>query len=196
MKSKDTTEKRAKCVTAYYFLDKYNELEAYVKDLFKDSVVKAPDEVKNKIFFLAGGGLVSTYICAGKVQIEMNPIKYKGEESLWKFNLTQIINLNNEFNIIPILNEELELIQRNFNVVTVKECIKIFGSMRNKLVHNTENAIFKETDLVEKLSVKNIEKYQTEHDFDDLMASMDDSSQELASNIIYMDKVMKILTES
>lgn len=195
MKSKDVAEKRAKCVTAYYFLDKYNELESNVKALFKENVAKAPNEVKNKIFFLAGGGSLSTYICAETVQIEMNPIKFKEEESLWKFNLTQIINLDNKFNIIPKLNIEIGLLQRSINVVTVKECIKIFGRMRNKLVHNTENAVFKETDIVEKLTVKSIESFQTEHDFDDLIDRMDDSAQELASNIIYIDKVMEILSE-
>ncbi len=112
-----------------------------------------------------------------------------------KFNLTQIMNMNDEFNILPVLTQEINMLQRNGITISLKECIKIFGSMRNKLVHQTENAIFKETDIVERLTIKNIVSYQTEHDFDDLTGSMDDVSQELASNIIYLDIVLKKLKE-
>lgn len=195
MNSKDTAERLAKCVTAYYFLDKYNDLEGYIKDLFKKSVGDASTETKNKIYFLAGGGQISTHINAKKIQVETNPVKFKGEDSLWKFNLTQIMNMNDEFNILPVLTQEINMLQRNGITISLKECIKIFGSMRNKLVHQTENAIFKETDIVERLTIKNIVSYQTEHDFDDLTGSMDDVSQELVSNIIYLDIVLKKLKE-
>ena len=67
--------------------------------------------------------------------------------------------------------------------------------MRNKLAHELEELHFKDSDLIELLSLDNIRKepFELLQNYD--IGNLDDSTKYIASNIIYMRRLIQHLEE-
>lgn len=67
--------------------------------------------------------------------------------------------------------------------------------MRNKLAHELVNCNFSTQEIIEPLSNENMKKYGEEYLLGNSGAVLDQMTKEVLSNLIYMDIIIKRLSE-
>lgn len=191
MNSKEILSLQARSIAVYCFLDKYNILEEMILDNFKRNIVLSPPEVLNKVYFYSGSK-VSSYINPEKLSIEANPIYFDLKKEFQNFTLNEVLKIDKNTSIIPILNKRITLKQKKVEM-EIRDCVRCFLGMRNRLAHRMHNVSFKNGDYVEILSGDKILESGIEYDFSNYEDVMDDITQQVLSNLVYMIQIQKLI---
>ena len=189
MDSKEELQIQAKSLAIYLFLDEYNLLENIVLEEFKTEV-KNIDQIKTNILYFFSGGKASFYLSPEKLSITADPQHFDEEKKFEKFSLNEILKIDEKLRIIPFLDKTISL-KQSMADTKVRDCIRSFVRMRNRLAHKIHDVSFKNGDCIEFLSVEKILESKLIVDFGIYRNVMDDITQEVLSNVVYMDEVVQ-----
>lgn len=136
---------------------------------------------------------VATYIDAEEGAVKLNTVKYKRDDLFKEIKVNQLIKILKKNPCMQVFNCGVVSIQRTTTVYSFYDCVIRLLNMRNKLAHEMENLQFKDQDLIELLSLEQIEKetFEILQNFD--VKKMDNMTQYIASNTIYMRKLLDLL---
>lgn len=188
--------KKDKSYIIVEFISKFTNLENLIKRTFINSIPNLSNTTINKLYFIYGGKLNSYYEYEGE-ELKLNTIKFKEKESFNDISINQIIKIFSKNSEIPILNLEIESLEKKIISFKLSDCVMKLISMRNKLAHEMKNLKFYESkDLIELLSDKKINN-TIDESFNLLSINyLDDMTKYILSNIIYMDIIIKILNDA
>jgi len=191
---RETIVLQLKSLFIFEFLNTYNELERIVRTVFENNISALPSETKQRLYFFYGGK-IGTYIEYTDSAIKLDEIQYKSDENFKKLSLNQIIKIFKEDPCIEAFNFDIKSIQRTSTVFPFTDCVLKLLNMRNKLAHELVDLQFKDKDLIELLLIEYIKKesFITLQNYD--IENMDNMTQYIASNIVYMRKIVDQLTE-
>lgn len=175
------------------FLDEYNRLERTVRNVFEDSIADLPANFKQQLYFYYGGK-IGTYIEYESQGTKLMELNYTEKEQFKNFSINQIINIFKYNKCLERFNFTIESIQRPATIFPFYDCIIRLLNMRNKLAHEVNELNFKDRDIVELLSPEQIsqEPFALLQNYD--LLKMDEMTQYIASNIIYIRKIITKLT--
>lgn len=177
------------------FLDKYNRLEKTIRNVFEINVDDLPPNIKQQLYFYYGGK-IGTYVEYESHGVKVKELSYNEKEQFKDFSINQIIRIFKDSKCLDAFDFSIESIQRSTTVFSFYDCIIRLLNMRNKLAHEVTDLTFKDKDLIELLSPEQIsrEPFDLLRNYD--LQKMDIMAQYIASNIIYIRKLISKLTAS
>lgn len=182
-----TLSVQIKSLMIYEFLNEYNQLEEMIREVFEKSISTLPTKIIQQLYFY-NGGRVGTYIDPAENAIKLNAVKYKENDLFKDLKINQIIKIFQKNPYLEAFNFEIQSVQRATTAFSFFDCVIRLLNMRNILAHEMVNLQFKDKDLIELLTVDQLES----HDFKILqnfdIRKMDNMTQYIASNIVYMAK--------
>ena len=189
----ETLSLQIRSLMVYGFLDEYNRLERTIRNVFEDSIEVLPANFKQQLYFYYGGK-IGTYIEYESQSIKIKEMNYTEKEQFKDFSINQIIKIFKYNKNLERFNFSIESIQRPTIVFPFYDCVIRLLNMRNKLAHEVGELSFKDGDLVELLSPEQIsqEPFILLQSYD--LLKMDEMTQYVASNIIYIRKIISKLT--
>lgn len=192
--SRETISLQLKSLLIYDFLKSYNLFEKYVRNAFEASLPTLSTSTMQQMYFLLGGR-IGTYIEYQGPCIKLTSISYKDDEQFKNFSVNQIIRLFKVSHCVEAFEFEIVSLQRPRTSYPFIDCAIKLINMRNKLAHELEELHFKDSDLIELLSLDNIRKepFELLQNYD--IGNLDDSTKYIASNIIYMRRLIQHLEE-
>lgn len=107
--------------------------------------------------------------------------------------VNQMIKIFKRDPCLKKFNFEVPSIQRETTTISFYDCVIRLLNMRNKLAHEMSSLQFNNQDLIELLTFEQLEDHSFEilQSFD--LRKMDNMTQYIASNIVYMQKLLVIL---
>ncbi len=188
----ETLSLQIRSLMVYGFLDEYNRLERTIRNVFEDSIEVLPANFKQQLYFYYGGK-IGTYIEYESQSIKIKELNYTEKENFKDFSINQIIKIFKNNKSLERFNFSIESIQRPTIIFPFYDCIIRLLNMRNKLAHEVAELNFKDGDLVELLSPEQIaqEPFVLLQSYD--LLKMDEMTQYIASNIIYIRKIITML---
>ena len=184
-----------KSLLIFEFLNTYNQFEKTIRKVFEKSIPRLPAEKIQQLYFFYGGKIGSS-IEYNEPGIKFQEIPYKRDETFKNLTVNQILKI---FKPTPAVIEAY-----NFSVTSLRskteypffDCALHLLNMRNKLAHELVDLKFNSKDVIEQLPIEQIKKepFEILRDYD--IQQMDSSSQEMASNIIYMRQLIQQLEKS
>ena len=182
-----------KSVILYSFLDKYNQLEILIRNLFESHLSSFKSELINELYFYYGGR-IGTFIEYETNSIKLSNITFNKQETFKSLTINQIIKVCREKKCIAVFQKEIKSLKKPNTRLILCDCLLKFLNMRNSLAHELADISFKDKDFVELLSDKILNTY-SEKEFVNIDSSnLDFMSKHILSNIIYMDIVMSELS--
>ena len=165
----NTISVQIKSLMIYEFLNEYTRLEKMIHDVLAQNVSSLPAKILHQLYFYYGGR-VGTRLDYENEAVELRVIKYKDNEQFKDLTINQIV----------------KILQKN----PFYDCVIRLIGMRNKLAHEMVNLNFKDQHLIELLSPEQLEaqKFQILQSFD--IHKMDNMTQYIASNLVYMYKII------
>ena len=147
----------------FEFLKEYNQLEHLIREKFEQNLPNLPSDILQQLYFY-NGGRVATYIDAEEGAVKLNTVKYKRDDLFKEIKVNQLIKILKKNPCMQVFNCGVVSIQRTTTV-----------------------------DLIELLSLEQIEKetFEILQNFD--VKKMDNMTQYIASNTIYMRKLLDLL---
>ena len=188
----NTLSVQIKSLMIFEFLKEYNQLEHLIREKFEQNLPNLPSDILQQLYFY-NGGRVATYIDAEEGAVNLNTVKYKRDDLFKEIKVNQLIKILKKNPCMQVFNCGVVSIQRTTTVYSFYDCVIRLLNMRNKLAHEMENLQFKDQDLIELLSLEQIEKetFEILQNFD--VKKMDNMTQYIASNTIYMRKLLDLL---
>ncbi|RHP53059.1 hypothetical protein DWZ08_01510 [Clostridiaceae bacterium AF29-16BH] len=188
----NTLSVQIKSLMIFEFLKEYNQLEHLIREKFEQNLPNLPSDILQQLYFY-NGGRVATYIDAEEGAVKLNTVKYKRDDLFKEIKVNQLIKILKKNPCMQVFNCGVVSIQRTTTVYSFYDCVIRLLNMRNKLAHEMENLQFKDQDLIELLSLEQIEKetFEILQNFD--VKKMDNMTQYIASNTIYMRKLLDLL---
>lgn len=189
--SQDTRVLQLHAIAVYKYLHDFSRFENVVKDFLGRSRQTFEESFVNKLYFFYGGKL-GTYIDAQNDSRKLTEVKYKRNEQFNSFSINEMLKLfkgNPQYDFNNWHIESVERARISYGVIDIS--LK-FVKMRNKLAHETNSISFDSSDYVELVSIPKIVselsgcKEFSGYDLND----MDELSQYILSNIIYIHKVI------
>ncbi len=174
------------------FLDEYNQLERAIRNVFENNISNLSSSTKQQLYFYYGGK-IGTYIEYESHGIKINELNYSEEEMFKQLSINQIIKIFKSNRCLEAFNFSIESIQRPLTVFPFYDCTIRLLNMRNKLAHEVSNLNFKDGDIIELLSPEQISQQSFEllRNYD--LLKIDAMTQCIASNIIYIRKIISKL---
>lgn len=184
-----------KSLMVFEFLNEYNELEQTIRQVFERSLPDLPQEVLQQLYFYYGGK-IGTYIEYESQSLKLNNISFKDKEHFKELSINQIIKIFKSNNSLKAFNFNVESIQRSTTEYSFYDCVIRLLNMRNILAHEVVDLQFKDKDLVELLSHEQIsqEPFEILQNFD--IHKMDNMTLYIASNIVFIRKLISKLAVS
>ena len=184
-----------KSLMVFEFLNEYNELEQTIRKVFERSLPDLPQEVLQQLYFYYGGK-IGTYIEYESQSLKLNNISFKDKEHFKELSINQIIKIFKSNNSLKAFNFNVESIQRSTTEYSFYDCVIRLLNMRNILAHEVVDLQFKDKDLVELLSHEQIsqEPFEILQNFD--IHKMDNMTFYIASNIVFIRKLISKLAIS
>lgn len=178
-----------KSLIIFEFLNLFNEFEQLVRNVFERNIPTLPPPKKQQLYFFYGGKL-GTYIEYEESTVKLSSIKYKEEEYFKELTINQILRIFKTDPCIGDFNFDVESLQRSTTVFPFIDCAIKLIKMRNKLAHDLVNLKFRNDELIELLTLDKIknESFSILQNFD--IDNIDNITQHIASNIIYMRKMI------
>lgn len=175
-----------------YFLDEYNRLEKAIRSIFEVNIDTLPSNIKQQLYFYYGGK-IGTYIEYESQEVKIREMKYKKTERFSDFSIKQIIKIFEKNKCLDAFEFSIESIKKSTMVFPFYDCMVRLVNMRNKLAHEVTNLSFKDADLVELLSPEQIsqEPFGLFQNYD--LSKMDEVTQYIGSNIIYIRRIISQL---
>ena len=188
----NTLSVQIKSLMIFEFLKEYNQLEHLIREKFEQNLPNLPSDILQQLYFY-NGGRVATYIDSEEGAVKLNTVKYKRDDLFKEIKVNQLIKILKKNPCMQVFNCGVVSIQRTTTVYSFYDCVIRLLNMRNKLAHEMENLQFKDQDLIELLSLEQIEKetFEILQNFD--VKKMDNMTQYIASNTIYMRKLLDLL---
>lgn len=184
-----TLSLQIRSLMVYDFLDEYNQLERTIRIVFEENIETLPSSTKQQLYFYYGGK-IGTYIEYESHGIKINELNYSEEEMFKQLSINQIIKIFKNNRCLEVFNFSIESIQRPLTVFPFYDCTIRLLNMRNKLAHEVSNLNFRDGDIIELLSPEQISQQPFEllQNYD--LQKMDEMTQYVASNIIYIRKIL------
>ena len=187
-----TLSKQIKSIMIFEFLDKYNMLEKSIRESFETAIKTFNPQVIQQLYFYYGGKIGSSIEYETRT-IKLKEIKYNENEFFKDFTTNQIIKIFKNTSYIEKFNFNIPSLRHPNNDFSFYDCVVRLLNMRNRLAHEVSNTNFKNSDLIELLSLDDIKQNSfimlQNYDID----KMDDMTKYIASNIIYMDIILEHL---
>lgn len=189
----NTLSLQLKSLVVFEFLNKYNELEQIIRKVFEESLSDLPAEVIQQLYFYYGGR-IGTYIEYEAKALKLNNISFKENEHFKELSINQIIKIFKNNNCLKAFDFNIESIQRSTTVYSFYDCVIRLLNMRNILAHEMMDLKFKDKDLIELLSYEQIaqEHFLILQNYD--VNKMDNMTLYIASNIVYICRLIEKLT--
>lgn len=185
----ETLAIQIKSLVIFEFLDAYNEFEKLIRLVFENHLDTFPAKVLQKLYFCYGGK-IGTYIEYDDPTIKLTTLTYKENEKFKELTINQIIKFFKETKYIESFNFSIPSFQRTTVVFTFYDCAIRLLNMRNKLAHEMVTLSFKQSDLIELLPFEQLEResFSILQNFD--LRKMDGMTQYIASNVVFMRKLI------
>lgn len=189
-----TISLQLKSLIVYEFLKEYNKLEQTIRKVFENNIPTLPPKILQKLYFYYGGK-IGTYIEYETHSVRLNSVNFKEEELFKELSINQIIKIFKDDPCLDAFNFKVESIQRATTVFPFYDCVIRLLNMRNKLAHEMVDLCFKDQDLIELLSSEQIaqEPFDLLQNYD--VRKMDNMTLYIASNIIYIRKLLSKLNK-
>lgn len=187
-----TISLQLKSLVVFEFLKEYNELEQTIRKVFEKNLSTLPQKILQQLYFYYGGK-IGTYIEYEAHSVRLNSLDFKEGELFKTLSINQIIKIFKESPYLEDFNFVVESVQRTTTVFPFYDCIIRLLNMRNKLAHEVVDLQFKDRDLIELLSHEQIarEPFDLLQNYD--VRKMDDMTLYIASNIVYIRKLLSKL---
>lgn len=191
---KEILIRQIKSLIIFDFLDTFNYLEEIIRETFEKSLSNIPNELSNKLFFYYGGK-IGTSIDTTDNSIRLETIKYKKDELFKKLTVNQIIKIYKTEPKVNVFDFNIDSIQKPKTQLRFSDCVLKLISMRNRLAHEMNDCNFIDKDIIEVITIDNLKTYSfdTLANFD--ISNMDNMTQCIASNIVYMRTMISSLKE-
>lgn len=191
----NTLSVQIRSILIYEFLNEYNQLEQMIRNTFEQSIPQLPAKVIQQLYFY-NGGRIGTYIDTEEESIKLTTAQYKDNDMFRGLTINQIIKIFKQNPCLKAFNFGIPSIQRSTTEFSFYDCVIRLLNMRNILAHEMENIQFKNKDLIEFLTFDQLEAegFQLLQNYD--IRKMDNMTQYIASNIVYMRKLLAILDSS
>lgn len=178
-----------KSLVVFEFLNEYNKLEQVIRKVFEDNVQILPSPILQQLYFYYGGK-IGTYIEYEAHQVKLSSVNFKERELFKELSINQIVKIFKNNNCLEAFNFSVESIQHSTNVYSFYDCMGRLISMRNKLAHEVVQLHFRDQDLIELLSYEQIaqEFFDVLPNYD--IQKMDNMTLYIASNIVYIRKLI------
>ena len=185
----NTISVQIKSLMIYEFLNEYTRLEKMIHDVLAQNVSSLPAKILHQLYFYYGGR-VGTRLDYENEAVELRVIKYKDNEQFKDLTINQIVKILQKNPCFAAFNFEIQSINRATTTFSFYDCVIRLIGMRNKLAHEMVNLNFKDQHLIELLSPEQLEaqKFQILQSFD--IHKMDNMTQYIASNLVYMYKII------
>lgn len=191
---KEILIRQIKSLIIFDFLDTFNYLEEIIRETFEKSLSNIPNELSNKLFFYYGGK-IGTSIDTTDNSIRLETIKYKKDELFKKLTVNQIIKIYKTEPKVNVFDFNIDSIQKPKTQLRFSDCVLKLISMRNRLAHEMNDCNFIDKDIIEVITIDKLKTYS----FDTLVnfdiSNMDNMTQCIASNIVYMRTMISSLNE-
>lgn len=188
----DTLSVQIKSIMIYEFLNEYNRLEQMIRGIFEQSIPSLPPKVIQQLYFYSGGR-IGTFIDTEEESVKLTVTKYRENNLFKELTINQIIKIFKKNSCLEEFNFEIPSIQWTTTVFPFYDCVIRLVNMRNILAHEMVNIQFKNKDLIELLTFDQLEiqNFEILQNYD--IRKMDNMTQYIASNIVYMRKLIAIL---
>ena len=187
-----TLSVQIKSLMIYEFLNEYTRLEQIIREIFEQNISSLPAKVIQQLYFY-NGGRIGTYIDFEQDTVKLNAAKYKEHDLFKELTINQIIKIFKKDPCLKAFNFEIQSIQRAATVYSFYDCATRLLNMRNILAHEMVNLQFKNRDLIELLAIDQLaaQNFKILQNFD--VGKMDNMTQYIASNLVYMLKLISVL---
>lgn len=187
-----TISLQLKSLVVFEFFKEYNELEQMIRKVFEKNLSTLPQKILQQLYFYYGGK-IGTYIEYEAHSVRLKSLDFKEGELFKTLSINQIIKIFKESRHLKVFNFVVESVQRTTTVFDFYDCVIRLLNMRNKLAHEVVDLQFKDRDLIELLSHEQIarEPFDLLQNYD--IRKMDDMTLYIASNIIYIRKLLSKL---
>ena len=181
-----------KSILVFGFFYEYNKLEKKIRQVFEMSLPHLPLNTRQQLYFYYGGK-IGTYIEYEAHSIKMNCLNYKDDELFKGLSINQIVKIFKNTSCIEAFNFSIKSVRQSTTEFSFYDCVIRLLNMRNRLAHEVMDLNFKNQDLIELLSYEQFEKesYELLKNYD--LQLIDDMTQYIASNIVYMRKILSVL---
>ena len=187
--NQDTLSVQIRSLMIYEFLNEYNRLEQMIRGIFEQSIPSLPPKVIQQLYFY-NGGRIGTFIDTEEESVKLTAVKFKENDLFKELTINQIIKIFKKDSCLREFNFDIPSIQRSTTVFPFYDCVIRLLNMRNILAHEMVNIQFKNKDLIELLTFDQLETHSFEilQNYD--VRKMDNMTQYIASNIVYMRKII------
>ena len=184
-----TLSLQLKSLVVFEFLHEYNKLEQVIRKVFEENVPTLPPPILQQLYFYYGGK-IGTYIEYEAQQIKLDSVKFNEKELFKKLSVNQIVKIFKNNNCLKAFDFSVESVRHSTTVYSFYDCIGRLINMRNKLAHEVVQLQFKNQDLIELLSHEQIAQasFDVLQNYD--VQKMDDMTLYIASNIVYIRKLI------
>ena len=191
----NTLSVQIKSLMIYEFLNEYNQLEQMIRDIFEQSIPTLPSRIIQQLYFY-NGGRIGTFIDFEEDAVKLKVVKYKEHDLFKELTINQIIKVFKKDPCLKAFDFEIQSVQRATTAFSFYDCATRLLNMRNILAHEMVNLQFKDKDLVELLTFDQLEaqNFKILQNYD--VGKMDNMTQFIASNIVYMRKLLAMLTST
>lgn len=191
----NTLSVQIKSLVIYEFLNEYNKLEQIIREVFEKNISSLPQKVIQQLYFY-NGGRIGTFIDFEEEAVKLNIVKYKENDVFKELKVNQIIKIFKRNPCLRVFDFAIQSIQRATTTFSFYDCVIRLLNMRNILAHEMVNIQFKDKDLIELLSFDQLEaqNFGILQNYD--IRKMDDMTQYIASNLVYMRKLIAMLIAS
>lgn len=181
-----------KSIVVFDFLNEYNRLEQEIRRAFENSIPSLPLKVLKQLYFYYGGK-IGTYIEYESQTLKLSSVDFQENEHFKELSINQIVKIFKNNTSVEAFNFSVESIQHSTTEYSFYDCVIRLLNMRNKLAHEVMHLKFADRDLIELLSYEQIsqEPFNLLQNFD--VQKMDDMTRYIASNIVYMRKLVSKL---
>lgn len=191
----NTLSVQIKSLMIYEFLNEYNQLEQMIREIFEQSIPTLPSRIIQQLYFY-NGGRIGTFIDFEEDAVKLKVVKYKEHDLFKELTINQIIKVFKKDPCLKAFDFEIQSVQRATTAFSFYDCATRLLNMRNILAHEMVNLQFKDKDLVELLTFDQLEaqNFKILQNYD--VGKMDNMTQFIASNIVYMRKLLAMLTST
>ncbi|MCM1504344.1 MAG: hypothetical protein NC127_04010 [Muribaculum sp.] len=185
-----------KSVLMVQFISNFAKLEKVIIQLFQDHIYKIEHRHKSKLYFMYGctvGNEIFYDIereCLSLATVR----KYDDNEMFKSLKLNKIIKFDKKEHVVDTFNSNIESVQKKNLVFPFHDCILKLISMRNKLAHELDKINYRESDIIETLSIETLKRFpfgwSDGWDFE----IFDNDCILLYSNLIYLDIALTSVT--
>lgn len=191
----DTLSVQIKSLIIYEFLNEYNRLEQMIRGIFEQSIPTLPQKIIQQLYFY-NGGRIGTFIDTEEESVKLTVVKYKENDLFKELTINQIVKIFKKNPCLDAFNFDIPSMHHTTTVFPFYDCVIRLLNMRNILAHEMVNIQFKNKDLIELLTFDQLEAHGFEilQNYD--VRKMDNMTQYIASNIVYMRKIITELEAS